>query len=125
VETLPGGEPVAVAAAVARITAEYQVVAVVVGLPMSLSGAAGAAAVRVRRYAEVIARRIAPIPVRLVDERMTTVTATRSLRAAGVRGRDSRKVVDQVAATVILQAALDGERHAGRPIGVLVDTVSS
>jgi putative Holliday junction resolvase len=57
--------------------------------------------------------------VRLVDERLTTVTATRGLRESGVRGRRSRAVVDQAAAVVILQNALDAERASGRPPGHL------
>jgi putative Holliday junction resolvase len=56
----------------------------------------------------------------LVDERLTTVTATRGLRESGVRGRKSRAVVDQAAAVVILQNALDGERASGNPAGTLV-----
>jgi putative Holliday junction resolvase len=56
----------------------------------------------------------------LVDERLTTVTATRGLRESGVRGRKSRAVVDQAAAVVILQNALDAERASGRPPGTLV-----
>ena len=124
VQTLPGGEPAEVAGVLCRIAAEFEAIEIVVGLPRSLSGNDGAAAQRVRRYADVIARRAAPIPVRLVDERMTTVTATRSLREAGVRGPGSRRVVDQVAATVILQAALDGERISGRPAGALVPVES-
>jgi putative Holliday junction resolvase len=64
--------------------------------------------------------RVAPVPVRLVDERLTTVDAHRSLRESGVDGRRQRSVVDQAAAVLILQAALDAERSSGRPPGELV-----
>lgn len=91
-------------------------VAVVVGLPRSLSGEEGVAARSARRYAVALQRRL-EVPVRLWDERLTTVDAHRLLRDSGVRGRDQRGVVDQVAAVLILQAALDA-RRAGRPVGV-------
>jgi putative holliday junction resolvase len=91
-------------------------VAVVVGLPRSLSGAEGLAAQRARHYADSLQRRV-EVPVRLWDERLTTVDAHRNLRRSGVRGRDQRSVVDQAAAVLILQAALDA-RNAGRPVGV-------
>lgn len=105
-----------------RIAAEVDArgaLEVVVGLPVSLSGAEGPAAVRARGYAAELAARV-PVPVRMVDERLSTVAATRSLRAAGVAGRAHRAVVDQVAAVVLLQTALDTERASGRPPGALV-----
>jgi putative Holliday junction resolvase len=106
---------------IARNVAELSVSEVVVGLPRSLSGREGSAADTVRAYAVEIARRVAPIPVRLVDERLSTVTAHQRLREAGVKGRKRRPVVDQQAAVVILQSALDGERSSGRPPGSLVE----
>jgi putative Holliday junction resolvase len=93
---------------------------VVIGLPRSLSGREGSAADTVRAYAVEVARRVAPVPVRLVDERLSTVTAHQRLREAGMKGRKRRPVVDQAAAVVILQSALDGERSSGRPPGSLV-----
>ena len=77
----------------------------------------GAAAAKARQYAAVLARRIAPVAVRLVDERLTTVDAHRALRESGVAGRRQRAVVDQAAAVIILQSALDEERSTGRPPG--------
>jgi len=106
---------------IALVVTEMSVCEVIVGLPRSLSGAEGAAAGLARAYAVEVARRVAPVPVRLVDERMSTVTAHQQLRAAGVKGRKRRPVVDQAAAVVILQSALDGERTVGRPPGSLVD----
>ena len=106
-------------ARLAALAAEYEAVEAVVGLPRSLSGGEGPAAAKARAFARDLARTIHPIPVRLVDERLTTVTATRGLRESGVRGRRSRSVVDQAAAVVILQNALDAERASGRPPGHL------
>jgi len=99
---------------------EFSVLEVIIGLPRSLSGREGSAAGTVRAYAVEIAQRVAPIPVRLVDERLSTVTAHHRLREAGMKGRKRRPVVDQAAAVVILQSALDTERSTGRPPGSLV-----
>jgi putative holliday junction resolvase len=105
---------------VAVIVAERGAIEVVVGLPRTLGGDEGAAAHTARTYAGRLAARVAPVPVRLVDERLTTVDAHRSLRDSGVDGRRQRAVVDQVAAVLILQVALDTERGSGRPPGELV-----
>lgn len=121
-ETVPR-DASAAAADVARIAAlvlEWEAVEVLVGLPRSLSGRQGPAADSAATYAVQVARRVAPVPVRLVDERFSTVAATRTLRSAGVRGRKVRPIVDQAAAVVILQDALDAERASGRPPGSLV-----
>jgi putative holliday junction resolvase len=107
-------------AEVASITVEHEAVEAVVGLPRTLAGAEGPAAAEARTYAGRLAVRIAPVPVRLVDERLTTVDAHRTLRESGVDGRRHRAVVDQAAAVLILQAALDAERSSGRPPGELV-----
>jgi putative Holliday junction resolvase len=104
-------------------------VEVVVGLPRSLGGGEGPAAVAAREYAGALALRTAPVPVRLVDERLTTVDAERVLRqSAGGRGRHGRtagrarrEVIDQAAAVTLLQHALDSERSSGRPPGELVE----
>lgn len=106
--------------AVVAEAAERGAVEVLVGMPLHLSGRVGAAAEAARGYAEALARLLAPVPVRLVDERLSTVAATRQLRGSGVRGRRQRAVVDQVAAVVLLQDALDAERASGRPPGTLV-----
>lgn len=83
---------------------------VVVGLPLSLSGAAGPAAVAAAAEAEALAA-VVGVPVETWDERLTTVSAERALRSGGVRGRAGRRVVDQAAAAVLLQAWLDGHRQ--------------
>ena len=107
---------------VAAVVAELEAVEVVVGLPRTLAGPEGAAAEAARTYAGRLSVRIAPVPVRLVDERLTTVDAHRNLRESGVDGRRQRAVVDQAAAVLILQSALDAERTSGRPPGELVRT---
>ena len=107
----------------ARIRAigdEEEAVEVVVGLPRSLSGGEGPAAVKVRAFAAEIAAAVAPLTVRLCDERLSTVTAEAVLRGQGKKGQKRRAVVDQAAAVVILQNALDTERGTGVPPGELV-----
>jgi putative Holliday junction resolvase len=106
--------------AIAHLVQVRGVAGVIVGLPRSLSGGEGPAAHASRAFAAGLARRLDPIPVRLVDERFTTTSASRDLRDAGVRSRQARHVVDQVAATAILQAALDMQRTTGRPAGEAV-----
>jgi putative Holliday junction resolvase len=95
----------------ARLVDAYQTVEVVVGLPVTLAGKEGPAAVQAKAYAERLGRAIAPVPVRLADERMSTVAATRRLAERGVRGKRQRAVVDQAAAVEILQGWLDAQRR--------------
>lgn len=123
VETVPGRD---VPAAQRRLTAlveEYDPLEVVVGLPRSLSGGEGPAAAKVRDFAAQLAKNITPVPVRLVDERLTTVTAAQSMRASGVSSRKGRSRIDQAAAVVILQNALETERTSGHPPGQCVEVV--
>ncbi|MQA93318.1 MAG: Holliday junction resolvase RuvX [Streptosporangiales bacterium] len=118
VETVPRGR--GDLARIVELAAEYEAMEVIVGLPAHLSGAEGAAAKAARTFAAALARR-SGLPVRLYDERLTTVTAEQALRSGGSygkgRGKARRKVVDQAAATVLLQGALDAERLTGRPPG--------
>jgi putative Holliday junction resolvase len=112
-------------ARIAEILAEENAVEVVVGLPRSLSGREGPAAVKVRQFALDLARRVAPVPVRLCDERLTTVSAEAMLRDRGRKGAKRRAVVDQAAAVVILQQALETERARGSVPGELVEVPES
>ncbi|MET7932880.1 Holliday junction resolvase RuvX [Streptomyces sp. NPDC005322] len=123
VETVPGRDIPAAHKRLVAIVEEYEPIEVVVGLPRSLSGREGPAAAKVRTFARELARRVAPVPVRLVDERMTTVTAAHGLRASGVTSKKGRSVVDQAAAVVILQSALEAERASGRAPGEAVEVV--
>jgi putative holliday junction resolvase len=95
------------------LTREEDAVEVVVGLPRSLSGREGPSAAKVREFARRIAGTVHPVPVRLCDERLSTVTAEAVLRGQGRMGQKRRAVVDQAAAVVILQSALDTERGTG------------
>lgn len=95
-----------------KLAGEHEVVEVVVGLPRTLADRAGTSARDAVELADALAARIAPIPVRLVDERLTTVSAQRALRDAGVRAKNQRTMVDQVAAVAILQTWLDQRRSA-------------
>jgi putative holliday junction resolvase len=101
----------------AALVVELRVTRVYVGLPRSMSGGEGPAAGKVREFARELAARLGPVPVRLCDERLSTVTAEGQLRSQGRKGRKRRAVVDQAAAVVILQGALDRERQTGRPAG--------
>jgi len=105
---------------IARLVTEHEAVEVVVGLPRSLSGGEGPAAVKTRVWADTLAEVLAPVPVRLVDERLTTLSAEAMLRDRGLKGRQRRAVVDQAAAVVILQQALDTERATGTPPGEVI-----
>lgn len=115
------------------LVVEHEAVEVVVGLPRSLSGGEGPAAVKVRAFAAELAAALEPWPVthleetedsrvRLVDERLSTVAAESVLREQGRKGPRRRAVVDQAAAVIILQNALDTERGTGRPPGEPVQT---
>ena len=108
---------------------EREALEVLVGLPRSLSGGEGPAAAAAREYAGRLVERLRAAglttPVRLVDERLSTVAAHQHLRASGVKGRRQRSVVDQVAAVVLLQAALDRERSTGQAPGEAVEQVAS
>jgi putative Holliday junction resolvase len=110
-------------AELARLAAGRQAIEVVVGLPTSLSGTAGQAADQVRDFAKALASVIAPVPVRLVDERFTTVIAHAALREGGRDSRERRTVIDQAAAALLLQGTLDSERGAGRPPGEVVGAI--
>lgn len=94
----------------ARLVAETGAEVVVVGLPLSLDGGAGPAARKVRREVAKL-RATLEVPVETYDERLSTVSAHRSLRDMELRGARRRQVVDQVAAAVLLQAWLDRARH--------------
>jgi putative holliday junction resolvase len=104
----------------AALVIRADAIEVIVGLPVSLSGREGVAAAAARSFAAELAGRLAPIPVRLVDERFTTTQAHEALRRGGKDSRARRDTVDAAAAAVLLQAALDTERATGRPPGQLV-----
>ncbi|MFI6643129.1 Holliday junction resolvase RuvX [Streptomyces sp. NPDC050504] len=123
VETVPGRDVPAAHRRLKQIVDEYEPIEIVVGLPRSLNGGEGPAAAKVRAFAQVLANAVAPVSVRLVDERMTTVTASQGLRASGVKSKKGRSFIDQAAAVVILQNALESERASGTAPGEGVEVV--
>jgi putative holliday junction resolvase len=107
-------------AEVAELVTGHAAVEVVVGLAVGLAGREGKAAAQGRAFAEALAARVAPVPVRLVDERFTTVLAHSALQQGGHDSRARRESVDKAAAALLLQGALDAERSTGQPAGQLV-----
>lgn len=95
---------------------EYEPLELVIGLPVSLDGTEQRAAENVRHWAARLAERV-EVPIRLIDERMTSASAGRDLASAGLSTRASRGVVDQAAAVIILEQALEIERRTGTPGG--------
>lgn len=120
--TIPASDT-EIAVLVALVTEEAPL-EVIVGLPRSLSGGEGPAAVKTRGRAVALAEGLAvagqPIPVRLIDERLTTVTASRQLRETGRGAKDQRTVIDAAAAVAILEHALASERARSAAPGELV-----
>jgi putative Holliday junction resolvase len=107
-------------ARIREIAEELNVFEIIVGLPLALSGNETASTADARMFARAIAA-LSIAPVRLVDERLSTVSAHTALRASGRTAKNSRSVVDQVAAVIILQHALDFERSAVAAPGAPVD----
>ena len=97
---------------IVQIVHELEAMEIVVGLPLSLSGNSTASTEDALFVAGEIAGAV-DVPVRLVDERLTTVSAHSALRASGKKQKQTRSVIDQVAAVMILQHALDSERSNG------------
>lgn len=109
---------------VVKETRERNAVEVFVGLPRTLKGAEKASAEMARSYAALLVLALEEaglqVPVRLIDERLTTVSAHQALHAAGMGSREHRKVIDQVAAVGILQQAIDMQKARNANVGELV-----
>jgi len=101
-------------AEIVRLAQEHEAIGVVVGLPVRLNGQEGPAAASARSYAALLSDAVAPVPVALSDERMSTVVASRRLAERGVKGKRQRAVVDQAAAVEILQGWLEAHRRQQR-----------
>jgi putative Holliday junction resolvase len=112
VETVQRSRTGADVSRIADIVTELGAVEAIVGLPLALSGAHTASTEDALGFAGALAVRV-EVPVRLVDERLTTVSAGSALHASGRKVKGSRPIVDQIAATIILQHALDSERATG------------
>jgi putative Holliday junction resolvase len=102
-----------------ELVLEYDAVQVLVGLPTNLRGEDTASTTDAREFAAEVARTV-DVPVRLVDERLSTVSAHAALRQSGRSQRGSRGIVDQVAAVILLQNALDVEKSRGTAAGTPV-----
>ncbi len=100
---------------------EFSAIEVVVGLPRHLKGTEGISAKGARRYARRICQRVPEVRVCMVDERLSSNQAHERLRMSGLSERDHRPVIDQVAAQIILETALEHERMSGRPPGTTID----
>jgi len=117
IETVPRDD--AAIARVAALAVEYDVFEILVGLPLNMRGEDTPSTTDARAFAAEVAA-ASTLPVRLVDERLSTVSAHAALRESGRSQRSSRSIVDQVAAVVLLQHALDVEKSTGRPAGTPV-----
>ncbi len=106
--------------AVGVVVEEIESLEIIVGLPVGLDGVEGHAALRARDFATQV-RRATSVPVRLVDERLSTVQAQRGLHDQGRSVRQSREMIDSASAAVVLQYALDVERSTGDPPGEVLE----
>lgn len=104
-------------ARIRELVTEYEPIEIIVGNPVSLRGKAEIASDSVRVRAELIAQSVPGLPVRLVDERLTTADAMRQLHEAGKSSRQARRHIDAQAAVGILEFALEYERRTGVPAG--------
>jgi putative Holliday junction resolvase len=117
-DAVPAGE--SALDAVLGIVDEWQATGIYVGLPLHLSGAEGASAEMARSWASDLVERT-DVPVRLIDERLSTAQAQRALRAGGRSTRQSKSVIDSASAVMVLQSVLDAESASGREPGELVE----
>ncbi len=112
--TLLRRTPAEDAKALAALAGEQAATTVVVGLPVTLAGREGPAAMAVRAWLGELAALLPELDLQLADERLSTVAAERALVGGGMRRRARREVVDQVAASVFLQTWLDARRREGQ-----------
>ena len=111
-DTLPRGHnDQKLAKEIALIVKKEDIEQLVVGLPLNLDGSVGIQAKRIERVIEIIQKEIS-LPIDRVDERLTTIAAERILIEGQVRRNSRKKVVDQIAAAMILQAWLDKRQHS-------------
>ncbi len=118
VETVPRSETSV--DRIVELSAEWDPIEIVIGLPVSMRGEETLSTVDAREFAADVRRRTGRA-VRMVDERLSTVSAHAALRSSGRSQKNSRSIVDQVAAVVLLQHAVDTEKSTGHPAGALID----
>jgi putative Holliday junction resolvase len=119
VETVPRDE--ASVARIVSIAAEYEPIEIVVGLPLNMQGDDTPSTADAREFAAEVGRAIPGTRIRMVDERLSTVTAHAALRQSGRSQKRSRGIVDQIAAVVFLQHAVDTEKRTGSAPGFVLD----
>lgn len=119
VETVPRSETSV--ERIAELCAEWEPLELVVGLPVNMRGEETPSTTDARDFAAALGERTG-LPVRMVDERLSTVSAHSALRSSGRSQKKSRSIVDQVAAVVLLQHAIDTEKSTGTPAGALIDS---
>ena len=109
-ETVAPGSMSKTADAVAAAAREHRVSGIVLGLPVNMDGSQGFRAERIRTFADILAERVS-VPIVLLDERLTTVSASRFLNETNTRGKKRKAVIDTLSAQIILQNALDRLGH--------------
>ncbi len=117
VETLPRAEALDKLVA---LSADYDALEIIVGLPISLRGTDTASTTDAREFAVQLAQEVS-VPVRLVDERLSTVSAQQMLSGGGTEAKKQRQIIDQASAVIILQHSLDQERRTGAAPGAQVN----
>ena len=111
VGNIKGGGLERSAEAVAAVVAAEHITAIVLGLPVNMNGSEGPRAARIRQFAAILEEKMPEVPVALLDERMTTMAASRFLNETNTRGGKRKGVIDPLSAEIILQNALDRLRR--------------
>jgi putative Holliday junction resolvase len=106
-ETIKPGSMTKTAEAVAEAARAHSVVGIIVGLPVNMNGSQGERAEHARMFAAMLDERVGDLPILLLDERMTTMAASRFLNETNTRGQKRKQVIDTLSAQIILQNALD------------------
>ena len=124
VVTLPRAPDLSDLTELAAIVGSYAAIEVIVGLPRHLRGGEGISAKGARKYARRLKKLVPEVRIAMVDERLTSNQAHARLRASGIPEHEHRSVIDQVAAQIILEQALELERMSGRAPGeeIILDT---
>jgi putative Holliday junction resolvase len=106
-QTVAPGSMTKTADAVAAAAREHGVVGIILGLPVNMNGSEGPRAEHAKLFADMLDERVGDLPVLLLDERMTTMAASRFLNETNTRGQKRKQVIDTLSAQIILQNALD------------------
>lgn len=104
-------------AAIAEVIEERFVVVVYIGLPQQLSGAKGQSVNMALTYAHLLSKVSPDVEIRMIDERLTSVSAHQALHASGRSSKNHRSVIDQVAAVIMLETAMETEKRQGNRAG--------